>query len=79
MKAPILRRNSKLYQNNYYSNVVSDSKCDEEYEENLFDKDLNKEIKETLKINTSPKVVEAIKKLKASYNYDVNRIVENAA
>ena len=61
-------------QNNNYCNTVSDSESkseDNEGKENVFDKDIDKEVKATPTINA--KVVQAMKKLQALYNDNANK------
>ena len=68
-------------QNNDNCNEVSDSKSDsdDKSEENLFDVDISEEVEATPKISINAKMVQAMKKLQASYNNDANKILKQAA
>ena len=60
-----------IISNNNNSNVVSDSNRDDDTKsenKNVFDKDVNNEVK----------VVQAMKKLQASYNDNANKIIKQA-
>ena len=66
-------------QNHNYYNVISDSKIDKEDKENLFEEDINEEVKVTPKTTINAKMMQAMKQLQASYNNNANKIVEQAA
>ena len=68
-------------QNNDNYDVVSDSKSesdDNKAEENIFDDDIDEEVKATPKTTVNAKVVLVMKKLQASYNDDASKIVKQA-
>ena len=67
-------------QNNNKSDVLRDSNSnsDNKSQENLFDKDINKEVEMTPKTTFNTKVVWALKKLQASNNNDANKTVKQA-
>ena len=61
--------------------MVSDSNSEsnnEETEKKLFDNDVGKEIKATLKTAIKAKVVHAVMKLQASYNHIANEIMKQS-
>ena len=66
--------------NNNNNNIISDfdSYSDDKNEENVFVKDIDKEVEATPKAIIGTKVVHAMKKLQASYNNDANRIIKQA-
>ena len=66
---------NQINDNNY--NVVNNSKNNEEAKKNLFDEDINED-EVTLKTTVNTKVVQATKKLQASYNDYANKIVKAA-
>ena len=68
-------------QNDNYYNVVSDSESesDEGSEENLFDVDIDEEVKMTTKTTIKAKVVQEIKQLQALYNNNTNKVVKQSA
>ena len=69
---------------NNYKNVVSDSDIasnDDDFEnneENFFDKDINDQLIASPKTTINAKVIQAMNKLKASYNYNANKIIKDA-
>ena len=70
--------------NNNNVNVVSNSKSDsgeddfKNDEDNFFDEDIDDQVKATPKTTISAKVVQAMKKLQASYNDNASKIIEQA-
>ena len=72
---------SVFNQNNKNYTVVSDSKSEseeDECEENLIDDDIEQEVKATPNTTINDKMVQAIKKLQASYSDDANKTVKQA-
>ena len=69
-----------ISQNINNSNVLSDSDSDsnDKNQENLFDEDINEEVKATPKTTINTKVVHAMKKLQALCNHDANKIIKQA-
>ena len=63
--------------NNY--NVISDSESDNEVEENVFEEQLEDELKVNPKNTLNPTVVFAMTNLHASYNEDAKSNKEQAA
>ena len=70
--------------NNMNMNIVSDSNSDDSYDDienndkNLFDKDINDQVKETPQTTNNAIVVWVMKKLHASYNNNANKIIKQA-
>ena len=65
-----------LINNNNSYNAVSDSKSngDDEVDKNLFDDNVNKEVKVTSKTSININMVQAMKKLQALYHEDANKL-----
>ena len=64
-----------LDDNEAMETVFSNSECDQEAKENVFEEQVEDEIKMTPKTTPNPKVVLAIKNLHVLYNEDANKIV----
>ena len=71
---PIISQTNK--NNHLVSNSNSDS--DGKNQENIFNEDIGKEVKVTPNTTFNAKVVHAMKKLKASYNNNANKIIKQA-
>ena len=70
---PVINQNKN---DNY--NAVSDSESKSNIEENPFEVDVNKEVKLTPQTTVNSKVAQAMKKLQASYDNDINEFFKKA-